>query len=142
MAQDNKTLVHSAFDAINKGDLAKFKEHLDPKLHHLYQDAFQRVRHAFPDMRLTIDDIVAEGDRVIVHWIFQGTHKGEAADFRIGAVKPTGRPVRVSGFTRLKIANGKVVETSGENDQLSALQQLGLLTHFATTMERLAAHPR
>jgi predicted ester cyclase len=142
---DQKAFVNSAFDCINKGDLNKFKEHLDPKLHNVYADAFQKARTAFPDMKLKIEDIIQEGDTVVVHWTFNGTHKGEAAGYPfgpvgLGPVKPTGKPVHVSGFTKMKIANGKVVSSAGENSGMQALQQVGLLSHFAAAVERVHPH--
>ena len=137
---DHKPFVRTAFDSINKGDVNKFKEHLDPKLHNVYVDAFQKARHVFPDMQLKIEDVIQEGDTVVVHWTFHGTHKGEAVNYPfgpVGPVKPTGKPVQVSGFTKAKIVNGKVVSTAGENNGMQALNQLGLLSHFAESMARI-----
>lgn len=64
-----------------------------------------QLRTAFPDIQFTIDDMVAEGDKVATRTTFHGTHKGE---YR--GVAPTGKAVTVTGIGILRIANGKIQE--------------------------------
>ncbi len=78
------------------------------------------VRSAFPDLRLTIEDQIAEGDKVITRVTFRGTHRGE---FR--GIAPTGKQVEYSGIAIDRIANGKIVEMWHLSDGLGLLQQIG-----------------
>ena len=76
---------------------------------------------SFPDMRITVDELIAEGDKVAVRWTYSGTHQGE----EVFGIPPTGKEVRVSGITVYRIADGKVVEESGLVDAFSLMLQLG-----------------
>ena len=76
---------------------------------------------AFPDLRFTIEDQIAAGDRVAFRWVAEGTN---SAPF--GAVPATGRRVRVNGLILDRIADGKVVERWEQWDQAGMMQQLGL----------------
>jgi len=73
-----------------------------------------------PDVTVTVDDTVAEGDKVACRWSWRGTHKGPLFGF-----PPTGKSVQISGFTFYRIAGGKVVEETGIGNTLSLMQQLG-----------------
>jgi steroid delta-isomerase-like uncharacterized protein len=73
------------------------------------------LMEALPDIRMTIDDLVGEGDRVVTRWRAIGTHKSE---YR--GVRPTGKRVTISGITIWRLANGKIVESWSHRD-LSAL---------------------
>jgi hypothetical protein len=79
-------------------------------------------RDAFPDVHFTIDEQIAEGDRVVTRWTARGTHKGELA-----GIPPTGKSVTVNGVTVDRIVNGKYVESWGIFDQLGLMQQLGVI---------------
>jgi len=76
---------------------------------------------AFPDMHVTIDDMVAEGDKVAVRTTWTGTHKGE-----IMGIPPTNKKVTISLITISRIAGGKIVEDHGEYSALDLMRQLGL----------------
>ena len=78
------------------------------------------VRTAFPDLRVEITDLVAEGDRVARRWVATGTHQG---DFL--GVRPTGRRVRITGMAIDRVAAGKVAETWLDYDVFGLLRQLG-----------------
>jgi predicted ester cyclase len=131
MSEHNKAFIREAFDGINKGDATKLKKHLDDKFHHMYEDVLKRTHTAFPDFRLVVDDVIAEGDKVVTRWTLTGTHKGEVKEFRMGPVKPTGKHVKVHGITIHRISGDKIVESWGETGKLEALEQLGLLGEFA-----------
>ena len=77
----------------------------------------------FPDSRYATDDLIAEGDYVVERWTQTGTHSG--APF-MGA-PANGKKFKVSGVSIYRINNDKIVEHWGEFDQLSVLQQLGLV---------------
>jgi len=76
----------------------------------------------FADIHSTIEDMVAEGDKVAVRWTWRGIHKGEF----IG-IAPTGKQVAITGITILRISGGKIVEEWGEMDSLGMREQLGVL---------------
>jgi predicted ester cyclase len=80
------------------------------------------LRAGFPDIRFTIEDLVAEGDRVAVRWTWTGTHKGTFRGFA-----PTGKAVHNSGIVIYRFANGRAVSASLETDRLGALQQIGAI---------------
>jgi steroid delta-isomerase-like uncharacterized protein len=73
-----------------------------------------------PDAAVTVDDTIAEDDKVACRWTWRGTHKGVLFGF-----PPTGKPIQISGFTFYRIANGKVVEETGIGNTLGLMQQLG-----------------
>ena len=77
-------------------------------------------RSAFPDVRLIIEEQVAEGDKVVTRWIAYGTHQGEMM-----GIAPTGNQVRVEGVTISNIQEGKIVQEWELFDTLGLMQQLG-----------------
>jgi steroid delta-isomerase-like uncharacterized protein len=82
------------------------------------------MRSAFPDIKYTVQEFVAEGDKVMAYWTAQGTHRGE---FR--GIPPTGKLVNYRGFDLYRLSNGRLVERfGGFNDDLMLLQQLGAVT--------------
>ena len=87
-------------------------------------------RKAFPDLNFWgTADLIAEGDYVVGRWEGGGTHTGPAfGDFLAGALPAnTGRRLRFTGTTVLKVVDGKIVEEVGLDDGVAALTQLGLL---------------
>ena len=87
-------------------------------------------RKAFPDLNFWgAADLIAEGDFVVGRWEGGGTHAGPAfADFLIGALPAaTGRKMRFTGTTVLRLEKGRIVEEIGLDDGVTALQQLGLI---------------
>lgn len=78
-------------------------------------------RGAFPDMVMTIDDQIAEGDRVVTRWSCRGTHTGNLAE-----LPPTGRKVTVIGTSVERFASGKVVESWINWDFAGMMRQLGV----------------
>ena len=87
-------------------------------------------RAAFPDLAFAgAADLIAEGDYVVGRWIGGGTHTGPAfSDFLIGSLPAaTGRTMRFTGTTVLRLKDGLIVEELGLDDGVTALQQLGLI---------------
>jgi predicted ester cyclase len=87
-------------------------------------------RAAFPDLSFAgAADLIAEGDYVVGRWIGGGTHTGSAfSDFLAGALPAaSGRTMRFTGTTVIKIENGKIAEEVGLDDGVTALTQLGLI---------------
>jgi steroid delta-isomerase-like uncharacterized protein len=77
---------------------------------------------AFPDSRWTIDDMIAEGDRVATKKTFTGTHTGE-----FNGIPPTGNPVTLQYVDILRLRDGRIIEHWLSLDQLSFMQQLGVI---------------
>jgi steroid delta-isomerase-like uncharacterized protein len=80
------------------------------------------IRSAFPDFKATIDDMVAEGDKVVLRMTWRGTHQGEFM-----GVPPTGRNVSFGVIDIIRIAGGKFVEHWGQMDSMGLMQQLGAI---------------
>jgi predicted ester cyclase len=87
-------------------------------------------RAAFPDLNFWgTADLIAEGDYVVGRWEGGGTHTGSAfKDFLVGSLPAaTGRKMRFTGTTVLKVIDGRIAEEVGLDDGVTALTQLGLL---------------
>ena len=79
-------------------------------------------RNAFPDVQFTVDEQIAEGDKVVTRWTGRGTHEGELA-----GIPATGKSTTVTGIAVNRIVNGKIVESWGIFDQFGLMQQLGVI---------------
>ena len=77
---------------------------------------------AFPDVRVSIEDIIAADDKVVVRWSCYGTHRGE-----MQGIPPTNRPMTMTGIAIYRFAGGKIVEEWMENNTLGMLRQLGVI---------------
>lgn len=84
-------------------------------------------REAFPDLRLTIEQQVAEGEFVTTRWSARGTHEGD-----LMGIAPTGKQSTVTGITIDRITDGRFVESWTNWDTLGMLQQLGVVPALAT----------
>lgn len=78
------------------------------------------LRAAFPDIHFTVEDLVGDGDRVAVRWVWHATHAGP---FR--GIAATGKPVTNTAIAIYQLAGGKIVRAWLESDRLGALQQIG-----------------
>lgn len=79
-------------------------------------------RTAFPDLRITVDEQIAEGDIVVNRWTATGTHEGE-----LMGIAATGKQATTAGVNINRISGGKLVQGWGIFDQLGLLQQLGAI---------------
>jgi len=137
MSEDNKSLVRREFDEMfnQGGDLDAAGEFYAPD-YVLHDPTFGEARgidgakqyaatyrHAFPDLTVTIEDQMADGDKVISRFSSKGTHDGETQD--LGPA--TGNRVEITGITIERIADGKIVEDWTSYDALGLMQQIGLL---------------
>ena len=132
--EDNKTIVRRFFDeVVSNGNLGVVDElcSADYRVHATLSghDAIDRdqmkelvrsFHSSFPDARITIEDIVAEGDLVAARLMEQGTHAGA-----FKGIPPTGRQVTYGSMTFLRIVDGKIVDHWGLLDLPTLLQQLG-----------------
>jgi len=149
MSENNKVIVRRLLEELwNKGNLSLADELFAPNYEH--HDAstpdFGRgpesekkratlYRTAFPDVRLTIEDIIAEGETVMTRWSCRGTHKGD-----LRGIAPTGKQINISGVTIARLANGKFAEGWVNWDALGLMQQLGVVPELAKA-KAVAAKP-
>jgi steroid delta-isomerase-like uncharacterized protein len=80
------------------------------------------VRTIMPDCHFTVEDLIAEGDKVVCRMTVHGTHSGE-----IMGIPPTGKALTTTATTILRLEGGKVVERWNNTDDLGLLQQIGIL---------------
>jgi predicted ester cyclase len=132
----NKTLIRRMIDrAINERDLEALDEFLAPDFvshealppgvppgRESVKQLFSMMRSAFPDLQATVEDQIAEGDKVVARLTFSGTQQG---DF-MGVVPPTGRRVAYGVIDTFRIADEQVVEHWGVADIMGLMQQLGV----------------
>lgn len=135
MSEENKALVRRIVEeAWNKGNLAVVDELLSPDyVLHIplpgeapgrkgYEQAVSMHRTAFTDFRLMIEDMVAEGDKVVIRWTIRGTHKGEYM-----GIAPTSKEVTYTGISIRRFEGGKIAEEWLELDTLGLMQQMGVV---------------
>ena len=79
-------------------------------------------RNAFPDLRVKNEDVIVEGNKVVVRWTAQGKHSGQLMN-----IPPTNKQVTLKGVDILLVENNKIIERWGEFDALGMLSQLGVL---------------
>ena len=82
--------------------------------------AFEQFRVTFPDLHITPEEMVEEGDLVVSRWTATGTHAGDLA-----GIAPTGRPVRWSGTDMYRFADGRIIEWWRNDDFVWLLHQIG-----------------
>lgn len=87
-----------------------------------FSETVHTYRAAFPDMRICVDDQIADGDRVVIRWTASGTHRGD-----LNGIPATGRTAKVSGVYIHKLADRRITESWTMFDQLGLLVQLGVL---------------
>ena len=132
--EDNKALERRVFEEVlNKGNLALVDELFSPdNVVHTstgpvhgsegFKQFVNMYLSAFPDLQFTIEDMVAEGDKVVTRYTARGTHRGD-----LQGIPPTGKPATVTGIVISRYEGGKSVEGWLEFDALGMMQQLGVV---------------
>jgi steroid delta-isomerase-like uncharacterized protein len=132
--QENKAVTRRYFEELwNQANLAAIDElvaadavgHLPGTTIHSTEALKQRVcmlYDIYTEPNFTVEDQIAEGDKVLTRWTFRGTHSG---DF-MGA-SATGRQITATGMNLFRLANGKIAEVWLNADDLGELQQLGVI---------------
>lgn len=135
----NKEILSRFHDAVNAGDA----EHISTTIDELVEpnvrirtplpveatgaqalkEVFARLRRAYPDLHITAEDVIAEGDMVVSRNTVTGTHRGEYL-----GLAPTGRSVTYNEIFIFRLADGRVAETWGVVDVLSQMRQLGAIS--------------
>ncbi len=134
MSEQNKALVHRTYEIFNARNLDALEEVMAANMvdHNAApgqapglegtKQFFRMLFAAFPDFHITVEDMIAEGDKVVARVRVTGTHNGEFM-----GIPATGRPFTQTGIDIIRIAGGKAVERWGEFDNLGLMQQLGVI---------------
>ena len=133
MSEENKEKARRSWEIANQRNPDLIEEVYPPDFvwHEPDQDirGYEQAKQfvstffaAFPDLNITVEDLIGEGDKVVSRYTIRGTHQGETEDFG----PPTGRQIELEGITIHRIEDGKIVEEWERYDNLSLLQQLGL----------------
>lgn len=133
----NKAAFRRLQDALNTGDAELISQTIDEvfepdvKQHTLFEATgvqtlkemvFARLYRAFPDLHITVEDLIAEGDRVVERDTVTGTHQGEYM-----GLPPTGKSVTYNEIFIMRFVNGRIAEIWGVVDVFSQMRQLGLI---------------
>ena len=130
--EENKALAQHSWELLRNLDILEEVYDTDLVWHEPDQDiqGMEEARQfvsmflsAFPDLQATVEDAIAEGDKVVTRWTLRGTHQGEIEEFG----PPTGKQIEVKSITIHRIEDGKIVEEWERYDNLSIMQQLGLV---------------
>jgi steroid delta-isomerase-like uncharacterized protein len=137
MSEENKVLTRRSWEIVTEGSLDTLEDALaevyadDIILHEPDEDVrgieglkqfVSMIRSAIPDLRITLEEDIAEGDKVVSRWRAQGTHQGE-----LMGIAPTGNQVIITGITIHRIEEGKIVEEWENWDALGLMQQIGAI---------------
>ncbi|SRR5258708_24865183 len=136
MSADHKAVVRRLYEELwNKRKLEVVNEIISPS--HALQapnisgssvgpEAYKRqvllFLAGYPDLRFSVDDLIAEKDKVVACWTFSGTHKG---DFM--GIPATNKKISVEGMTVHNVAHGKIMDSCTNWDALGMMQQLGVV---------------
>ena len=133
----NKATIRRLMDAMNTGDAELISQTVDKvfdpdvKQHSpfeatgtqaLKEGVVARLYRAFPDLHITLEDLIEEGDKVVEKDLVTGTHQGE-----FNGLPPTGRSVSYHEIFIMRFANGRIAEIWGVVDIFSQMKQLGLI---------------
>jgi steroid delta-isomerase-like uncharacterized protein len=121
--EDNKAVMRRWIEARNKNDLEGAIACWTDDNHEWLRAAFNRFTAAFPDIHLVINEMISEGDKVVVLWTLTGTHRG---DWR--GIPATGNPVKWNATDTYTVANGKIASLARAGDNFVLLKQLGATT--------------
>ena len=136
MSEENKAIARRIFEEIwNQGKLDVADEiYADNYVTHGHAvelpsgpAGFKKLvsifRTAFPDIQFTVEDLIAEGDKVVTRWKNHGTHKGD-----LMGVPATGKEVSITGISIVQVVSGKIVEGWNNWDRMGMMQQIGVVS--------------
>lgn len=140
MSEENKALARRSIAEIwNKGNLTAADELIAPNnVDHDpanpnpgrgpegTKQSAAMYRTAFPDLHITVEEVIAEGDQVVTRWTARGTHKGD-----LMGISPTGKQITITGISINRIVGGKAQEGWTNWDTLGMMQQLGVVPQMA-----------
>ena len=134
-AEENKVIMRRFWEVWEEGDI----DRLDELLAHEYvnralatpdlppgpegvKEVVSMFRSGMPDLRVVIEDMIAEGDRVATRYALEGTHGGQ-----LFGIAPTGRHLSIKSMTVERLSGGKIVEHWRVTDELDMMRQLGAI---------------
>jgi predicted ester cyclase len=134
----NKATFTRFHDATNSGDVERISKTIDELVEpdavihtplpieatgaQLLKEVFARLVRAYPDLHITAEDLIEEGDKIVSRNTVTGTHQGEYMGLR-----PTGKSVTYNEIFIVRFAGGQIAETWGVVDVFSQMQQLGVI---------------
>jgi predicted ester cyclase len=122
----NKALVRRLVEEVWNGESrAAAEELLPPERVDRQLNTVAWARGSRPDLRSTIEDMLAEGDMVAIRYTSTGTHTNEWSHPVTGPIAPTGKQVTNTAIAMYRLANGKIVESWEVSNRLGLFQQLG-----------------
>lgn len=139
--EQNRAIAMRYYNEImNQGNLATIDELMSPDFLFTipthpepfhgpqgFKDLVTMLRGAFPDVYLSVEHLLAEGDTVVGHWTGRGTHTGGPLHTVMGDLPASGKSFHIDGMSWLRIVDGKIVESLANEDTLGLLTQLGVL---------------
>jgi predicted ester cyclase len=121
-AEENKALVRREQEELwnHTGNLDAAQELFVPDHVEAAKREAADFRQGFPDVVSTIEDLIAEGDKVVARWRARATHLGEYL-----GIAPTGKEVEFTGISVYRIEAGRIAESWNEEDELGLMRQIG-----------------
>ena len=121
----NEGRVETLYELFSPEGIAHGQEDAEAELHgpQEFEGFVRKIRGAFSDVQLTVEDVFAAGDKGVLRWSGVMKHTGDAL-----GMPASGRAVRLRGITLVRFADGKVVESWDNWDQLGMLQQIGAVS--------------
>ncbi len=133
-AEENKAIMRRYFSVFEQGNIDLLDELLAPDYtNHTpatpdlptgpegVKGVVSMFRGGMPDLRVVVEDMIAEGDKVATRYTLEGTHEGE-----LFGVPPTGQRLSIKSFTAERVSEGKIREHWRVSDNLDMMQQLGI----------------
>ena len=132
--EENKAVIQRQFDLIQNGDLEALDEVMSPEVSNYalggaqiglepYKKILRAIHQTFPDEITTVDDMIAEGDKVVVRSTLIGTQRGSSIPI-LADIKPAGRPVEWQFIHIFRLRDGKIVEHWAQRNDLEVRKQL------------------
>jgi steroid delta-isomerase-like uncharacterized protein len=133
--EENKAVVRRLLDVWEQGNIDLIDELLAPDyVNHSpatpeqptgpegLKGVVSMFRSAIPDLKMVVEDMIAEGDKVVLRYTLEGTHEGE-----LFGIPPTGKQLSVKGIAVERVSDGKIREHWRVTDELGMMQQLGVI---------------
>jgi steroid delta-isomerase-like uncharacterized protein len=121
-SHDEELLAKTIDEAFHPDARARTPMPTDATGAEVIKEVFTKLHRAFPDLHITAEDMIAEGDKVVSRQTVTGTHRGEYL-----GVAPTGKTITYSEIFILRFVDGRIAETWGVVDVAAQLKQLGLI---------------
>jgi predicted ester cyclase len=125
-ARANKSIIRRYIRELNRRNDSVIDELVSEDFRDVVREGYSLNISAFPDYTVTIEDLIAEGDKVVLVWSHRGTHLGDYE-----GVPPTGKIILGRHISIYRLFNGQIIDADGVWDAASIWQQLGLIPdHF------------